>query len=103
MPRQPPPARPAPAPRHEPLLLKLSEVGRLLSLSPKVIRGMVARGELPARRIAARWMVPTQDFLSWMQALPGVSASEAIRNLGQQALIAGVRAEMVETDSTEMR
>lgn len=84
--------------RPDPLLLRPSTVARLLSLSPKVIRRMCAAGEIPTRRLGGRTMVPRVEFESWLQQLPGTSASEALRNLAQRALIAGLRAERVEVE-----
>jgi excisionase family DNA binding protein len=91
--------RPRPAP--DPLLLKPSTVSKLLNLSDKSVARMIAKGELPSRRIAGRAMVPTAEFRSWLEGLPGVTASEALRNLAQRALITGLRPEVVETDDQE--
>ena len=86
-----------PAVRQEPLLLRVSTVATLLDMSVKAVRGMIARNELPALRVGGRVMVPRLAFESWLQQLPGTSADEAIRNLAQRALVAGLRPERVET------
>lgn len=92
-----------PAPRPDPLLLKPSTVSKLLGLSDKSVARMIARGELPSRRIAGRAMVPTSEFRAWCDGLPGVTASEALRRCAARALVAGLQPEVVETDDTVER
>jgi helix-turn-helix protein len=87
-----------PVARHEPLLLKLAEVGRLLSLSSKVVRGMAARGELPTRRIGGRWMVPTKELQLWLDSLPAVTATQALTALGRRSLVVGYPNTRVEVE-----
>jgi excisionase family DNA binding protein len=91
------------AAKPEPLLLKPSTVATMLSVSPKVVRRMLAAGELPSMRLGGKLFVPRAAFESFLQQLPGVSTAEALRNLGKRALVAGIRPEMVEVDDQERR
>ena len=91
-----PPARPP-----DPLLLRPSTVFRLLNLPPKRGRAMLARGELPSRRIGGRYAVPAAELRAWLDGLPGTTATEALRNVAKSALVAGLPPAIVKTDPEE--
>ncbi len=53
------------------LALRVAEVARLIGVSPATVRGMVARGELPGRRIgagkeSASYVIPTAGLVAWL-------------------------------------
>ena len=82
----------------EPLLLKPSRVARLIDVSPKVLRAMVARGEIPSRRLGGKVMIPATEFRTWLDSLPGVNATHALTALGQRAVVAGYPNTRVEVE-----
>lgn len=88
-----PPARPP-----DPLLLRPSTVARLLGLSVKRVRFMLVRGEIPSRRLGGRYLVPRAELRAWLDGLPGVGATAALRAVARSALVAGLPPEVIETD-----
>jgi excisionase family DNA binding protein len=63
---------------------------------PKKVWRMVAAHEIPSVRVGGKTYIPRVELEAWLAQLPSVSANEAITNLGQRALIAGLRAERTE-------
>ncbi|GGM72064.1 hypothetical protein GCM10012275_48260 [Longimycelium tulufanense] len=52
------------------LTYTVAEVAYLLSLSRGVTYRMVREGEIPARRIGRRWVIPRAAFREWLNNLP---------------------------------
>jgi hypothetical protein len=52
--------------------------------SQKAIRGRVARGTIPYRRLGGRIIFLADELDAFYKALPGVSATEAVANLAQR-------------------
>lgn len=53
------------------LALRPGEVAKLIGCSPATVRGMIARGELPGRRVgsgekSATFVVPVEGLKSWL-------------------------------------
>jgi hypothetical protein len=46
-------------------------------------------------------MIPTAELRAWLDGLPGVGATEALRKLGKAALVAGLPPAVIETDPEE--
>jgi excisionase family DNA binding protein len=40
------------------MLLSVAEAAELLGLTPRAVRGRLARGELPGRKQGRRWVIP---------------------------------------------
>lgn len=52
------------------------EVAQLLSLSRGTTYAMIRRGEIPARKIGDRWVIPKSRFNAWLDALPEATDQE---------------------------
>jgi excisionase family DNA binding protein len=90
-------ARPDP-----PLLYRPSAVARLLGISAKLARAMIARRELPSVRLGSHVFVPRAALEALLQQLPGTTVAEAIRRLAARGIVAGGhRPEVVEIDESE--
>ncbi len=59
------------APVHEDSLLTVNEVAARLTVSPKTVRRLVERGELPALKIGASVRVDPGELQAWLYAVPG--------------------------------
>jgi excisionase family DNA binding protein len=59
------------------------EVAQLLSLSKGTTYAMVRRGEIPARKIGDRWVIPKSRFHAWLDALPEATDAEVAAALAQ--------------------
>lgn len=55
-----------PRPAHNPNVLQIPEVARRLGVHPQSAYAAAARGEIPARRIGRRWVVPAAAFERWL-------------------------------------
>ncbi|MEM9913992.1 MAG: helix-turn-helix domain-containing protein [Planctomycetota bacterium] len=53
-----------------PLLVGVSEAGRMLGVSPKTIRRMIVSGELPSVMVGGRRLFVVADLTDWAAALP---------------------------------
>ena len=54
----------------EPLrFLTVTETAKLLGRSPRWVKGMIRRNELPALKVASRWRVSEKQLAKWIQAL----------------------------------
>ncbi|MGH3503667.1 MAG: helix-turn-helix domain-containing protein [Nocardioidaceae bacterium] len=49
-----------------PAVYSVAEVSRLLSISLGSAYALVRSGEIPARKIGARWVVPKARFHAWL-------------------------------------
>jgi excisionase family DNA binding protein len=49
---------PTPAPNIEPLAYSIDQAGVLLGLSPRTIKRLIARGEIIARKVGGRTILP---------------------------------------------
>jgi len=60
----------APGPRYPAppsgALLTIAEVAQVLGRSEDFVRNLIADGELPARKIRARWYVGRPDLEAWL-------------------------------------
>lgn len=61
------PARPH---RVGPAVYTVAEVAELLSLSTGTTYALVRSGEIPARKVGNRWVIPRQRFHDWLNDLP---------------------------------
>jgi excisionase family DNA binding protein len=52
------------------LVYTVPEVARLLAVSRNTAYLMVRTGQLPARRLGTRWVVPRKAFHNWLDATP---------------------------------
>ena len=56
--------------REEPLrFLTITETATLLGRSPRWVKGMIQRNELPAFKVASRWRISETQLTKWMQGL----------------------------------
>lgn len=53
------------------LVYTVPEVARLLLVSRNTAYAMVRGGQIPARRLGTRWVVPRKAFHAWLDATPG--------------------------------
>lgn len=58
------------------LALRVSEVARLIGCSAPCVRGMIARGELPGRKVgegekSVSYVVPVDGLLAWLNGSEG--------------------------------
>ncbi|MEM6853732.1 MAG: helix-turn-helix domain-containing protein [Planctomycetota bacterium] len=53
-----------------PLLVGVPEAGRMLGLSVKSIRRMIAGGELPSVMVGSRRLLAVADLTAWAATLP---------------------------------
>jgi len=58
--------------------LSLAETAPLTVSTIKAIRNRIARGQLPYRKLGRRVLVPEQDLKIFLEALPEVTAKEAV-------------------------
>lgn len=54
--------------------------GVLIGQTERAVYGMVARGLIPYRRRGGRIIFLRAELEAWLQALPGVTLEEAMRN-----------------------
>jgi excisionase family DNA binding protein len=52
------------------LVYTVPEVARLLAVSRNTAYLMVRTGQIPARRLGTRWVVPRKAFHTWLDATP---------------------------------
>ena len=52
------------------LVYTVPEVARLLAVSRNTAYLMVRTGQIPARRLGTRWVVPRRAFHTWLDATP---------------------------------
>jgi hypothetical protein len=53
-----------------------------LNTTEKAVRGRIARRQIPFRKLGGRILIPIAELELYISRLPGVSASEAARNIG---------------------
>jgi excisionase family DNA binding protein len=58
------------------------EVAELLSLSRGTTYTMIRAGQIPAKKIGNRWVVPKTRFHAWLDDLPEASWEDVARALG---------------------
>jgi excisionase family DNA binding protein len=63
----------------------IAEVAELLSLSLGSTYSLVRAGEIPAKKMGGRWVVPKRRFHAWLDDLPEASTDDVIRELGRHA------------------
>jgi excisionase family DNA binding protein len=61
----------------------VTETAQLLSLSRGTTYGMVRRGEIPARKIGDRWVIPKERFHTWLNDIADGGDAEAAEALDQ--------------------
>jgi len=52
------------------LVYTVPEVAQLLTVSRNTAYAMVRAGQIPARRLGTRWVVPRKAFHAWLDATP---------------------------------
>jgi excisionase family DNA binding protein len=52
----------------DPVVYTVPEVARLLGLSLGVTYMLLREGEIPARRMGARWVIPKERFHTWLNS-----------------------------------
>jgi excisionase family DNA binding protein len=52
------------------LVYTVPQVAALLAISPHTAYAMVRSGQIPARRLGTRWVVPRQVFHVWLDSTP---------------------------------
>jgi excisionase family DNA binding protein len=57
-------------PSHDAAVYTVPEVARLLRLSIGITYMLVREGEIPARRMGARWVIPKERFHTWLNSDP---------------------------------
>jgi excisionase family DNA binding protein len=60
----------------------VDEVAYLLTLSRSAAYAMVRAGEIPARRLGRRWVIPKNRFHVWLDDLPEASLEDVARECG---------------------
>ncbi len=53
--------------RDEPLLLRMDEAAKLLSISPSMVRKLAAAGQLPVIRLGASVRIPVEQLQLWIR------------------------------------
>jgi excisionase family DNA binding protein len=61
----------------------VAEVAELLSLSLGSTYAMVRSGDIPARKLGGRWVVPKRRFHAWLDDLPEATDDDVIREIGR--------------------
>jgi excisionase family DNA binding protein len=61
----------------------VAEVAELLSLSLGSTYAMVRSGDIPARKLGGRWVVPKRRFHAWLDELPEATDDDIIREIGR--------------------
>ncbi|GAB6899616.1 helix-turn-helix domain-containing protein [Kineosporia succinea] len=57
------------------------EVAQLLSLSRGTTYTMIRKGEIPAKKIGDRWVIPKARFNAWLNDLPEATDEDVERAL----------------------
>jgi excisionase family DNA binding protein len=52
----------------------VEEVARFLGIGRSGAYEMVRRGEIPAKRMGGRWLIPRQRFHAWLDGGPGAAS-----------------------------
>lgn len=60
----------------------VDEIAHLLTLSRSATYAMVRTGQIPARRLGRRWIIPKTRFHTWLNALPEASLEDVAREGG---------------------
>lgn len=61
-------------------LLGIPEAAAFLGLTPKAVRGRVARALLPYRKMDGRIVFIREELCHYIGTLPGITLEEAVRN-----------------------
>lgn len=61
----------------------VKEVSHLLSLSLGSTYTLVRAGEIPARKMGGRWVVPRERFNTWLNELPVASTDDLDREFSR--------------------
>jgi excisionase family DNA binding protein len=62
------------------LWLSAREVARMMERTPQRVYQMIERGQIPARRIGTKVVIPRQAFQAWQRQM----ASEALASCGME-------------------
>ena len=62
------------------LVYTVPEVARLLLVSRNTAYAMVRGGQIPARRLGTRWVVPRKAFHAWLDATPSPDDLSTLAN-----------------------
>jgi excisionase family DNA binding protein len=60
----------------------VDEVAYLLTLSRSATYAMVRAGQIPARRLGRRWVIPKNRFHTWLDDLPEASLEDVAHACG---------------------
>ena len=67
----------------------VADVAQLLGLALGSTYAMVRTGQIPAKRIGGRWVIPRRRFHAWLDDLPEATDAEVAQALGLKAGGAG--------------
>lgn len=76
LPTRPTSTHPGQPAEHERAVYTVAEVAHLLTLSLGATYAMVRSGDIPARKIGARWVIPKHRFHTWLDELPDATDEE---------------------------
>ena len=65
----------------EPAVYTVAEVADLLSLSLGSAYALVRTGDIPAKKLGGRWVVPRRRFHDWLDNLPDATPGDIEREL----------------------
>lgn len=61
----------------------VAEVARMLSLSTGTTYRLIRKGDIPARKMGAQWVIPKRRFDYWLDHLPEASPEEVDREFAK--------------------
>ena len=59
-----------------PILITYTEIAEVLGYSKDFVLGALRRGEIPAHKVGARWIISRTQFYRWLDggSLPGATS-----------------------------
>jgi excisionase family DNA binding protein len=78
----PGPATPPPTPITR-AVYTVAEVAELLDLSLGSTYALVRTGDIPAKKMGGRWVIPKRRFHAWLDDLPEASLDDVARELAR--------------------
>jgi excisionase family DNA binding protein len=62
----------------------VAEVAEMLSLSTGSTYNLVRKGEIPAKKMGGRWVIPKRRFEAWLNDLPEASIEDLERDMRRE-------------------
>lgn len=78
----------------EPAVYTVAEAAELLSLALSTAYALVRSGEIPARKLGGRWVIPRRRFHDWIDNLPEATPEDVEREFRNVGLLTDPAAEV---------